>query len=812
MSDTPPPPKVETPKAPGPLRHRISAVWLIPLIALIISLGVAWRSYSDRGPLVEIVFDDGAGIEAGNTTVRFRDVVVGTVESIRLSDDLKHVIASARINKDIAKYLDASAEFWVVRPSVNAQGISGLETVVSGVYIEAYWDNTIGDRVSAFQALENPPLTPADQPGTRVRLRAPDGGSMSVGAPVLYKKIQVGKVEDVQLSDAGDVMIDVFIDAPNDKRLVEGTRFWNASGFDISLGLQGASLNVESLISLLQGGVAFDTVGSDTKAVEEGHVYELYDSQGAARKNAIEDSNAPREKLDVYFNGSVAGLEVGADVQFRGLKVGEVSSIQAAVSPGQTVALRATLSIIPTRMGIPQTDDADAMRAGLYRLISSEVSRGMRAQLAASGLLSQTLYVDLITVEKPEPARFDPNAEPYPTIPTAPGDVSGIAASAQGVMTRLSNLPIEDLVNTVQSLLANVNTIVTDPAVRAAPSNLGLLIGDVRKVVAEPGVQRAPAQVAEILASVRSVVDQITEQQLVTRLGAALDATRTAVASIDTLATDNVPAVVAQIEALSAQLQSLPLRDLVTSGTDLVNTVDALAKGDGVQNLPASLDSSLTEVRGLLAQLREGGAVDDATASLANLREITDQLARTNLTASIQQVTDEARAAIANVNTATSQLPQLVDGLTRLSDRANQLPLEDLVTAGTRVLNTADSFLNSKGLAGVPASLTASLDQLRSILAALQNGGAVDNLNATMASMRDAAESVNQATGDLPALIAQLNGVAARADQTIESLGPNSPINRETLVLLREVRDAAKSVTDLATAIQRKPNSVLFGR
>ena len=163
MTDTPPPaPEIETPKPEA--GWRLSAVWLVPLIALVIALGVAWRTYSDRGPIIEIVLDNAAGVEAGQTTIRFRDVNVGVVESVALTDDLKRVVVTVRVRKDVAQFVDDSAQFWVVRPSVTAQGVSGIETVLSGVYIAAYWDATPGPRVQSFEALPRPPLTPADRP------------------------------------------------------------------------------------------------------------------------------------------------------------------------------------------------------------------------------------------------------------------------------------------------------------------------------------------------------------------------------------------------------------------------------------------------------------------------------------------------------------------------------------------------------------------------------------------------------------------------------------------------------------------------
>ena len=190
-----------------------------------------------------------------------------------------------------------------MRPSVSAQGVTGIETVLSGVYIGAYWDDQPGPRVERFDGLPREPLTPADQPGMRVRLRAPSGGSLTVGAPVLFKSIQVGRIENVELTDAGDVAIDAFVNAPYHLRLTEGTRFWNASGFSIEIGGGGASLNVDSLISLLQGGVSFDTVGSSTAPVEPGHVYDLYPTESAARQNFFDDAPGERLLVDTLLRG-----------------------------------------------------------------------------------------------------------------------------------------------------------------------------------------------------------------------------------------------------------------------------------------------------------------------------------------------------------------------------------------------------------------------------------------------------------------------------------------------------------------------------
>jgi paraquat-inducible protein B len=919
-----PAPEIESPKAET--SRRISAVWLVPLIALVLALGVAWRTYSERGPLITITFENAAGVEAGQTTLRFRDINVGVVERLDLSPDLASVLVTVRVRKDVAQYLDDSARFWVVRPSVSAQGVTGIETVISGVYIAAYWDAEPGARVEHFEGLPRTPLTPADQPGLRVRLRAPDGGSMTIGAPVLFKRIQVGRVEDIQLTEAGDVVIDLFVNAPNSERLTRGTRFWNASGFSINLGGGGASLNVDSLISLLQGGVSFDTVGSDVAAVEAGYVYELYPSETAARQNIFEGEPGARLTVNTRFDGSIQGLQPGADVRYNGVTVGEVTAMQAIVvgeAEDARITLQATLALVPTRLGITGEDPAEAA----LDLLATLVDRGLRARLASTGLLAQALHVELSEIPEAPPASIDRDADPYPLLPSVPSDVTGVAASAQGLLQRITDLPLEDVVEAAVALLANVNTLVTSDGIRAAPENLGLLLADARRLLNEPGIREAPAELAAILASVRAVVDQATEAQLVENLSGVLAEAQTAIAGIGTAA-EGVPALIDEIEALSAQARGLPLDDLVASGSRLVDNIDAFVQSQGVANLPGSVNSSLAELRGLVNDLRTGGAVENVNATLASVRQVSDELARAQLAttleatlaeartalgslgaaadgvpallteletlsqearalpldelvastqglianadafvasegvtalpgqlnasltdlravvddlrtggaienlnatlASVRQLSDElaraqivqsvdtaiaeARVAAGNLSRASEDLPALIDSLTALSTSAAALPLDELVASGTETLATIDAFVASEGVAAAPTKLAAALDEVNAILAELRAGGAIANVNATLASADRAADAVTAAAVDLPALVTQLTRVANQADQALASVSPGSQLNQDTLRLIQEVRDAVRSVNALVQALERRPNSVLFGR
>ncbi len=783
----------------------------MPLIALAISVGVAWRSYSDRGPLIEIVFETGAGLEAGKTPVKFRDLNIGLVEEVTLADDLRSVVASVRIDKDSARHVGASTEFWLVSAQVGPQGISGLDTVLSGAYIAADFDADPGEPQTSFVALPKPPLTALGQDGLRVSIRAPEGGSVAVGAPVLFKRIAVGQVEDVSLTERGDVMITAFIDAPADSRITSATRFWNTSGFRVELSAAGAALNVESLAALVQGGIAFDTVTSGGEPVGPDTEFRLFGSESEARVVVLNDDPSARVNIMATFSGSVRGLAIGAPVEYRGIQVGEVTELQAEVirvDDSPVVTVRATLGINPSRFGLPQGEDANA-RA--MELMEAAVERGVRARLASGNILTGSLFVELAEIPDAEPATIDMAALPYPEVPTTAASGSGLAQTAEGVLDRIENLPVEEMMDAITTLISNANLLITDESIRSAPENLGLLLADLREMISDSGLREVPAEITGILTSVRTLLEDEALRDLASNLDAAVSDVRVTLGNVND-ATADLPALLESVGTLAEGVGELPLESVVASATSLIDSIDAFVRSDAITTLPTEAGGALAELRGILEDFRNSGATANVTATLASVRQITDELAAAELAASIATVTTEAQRAAQSIGTASEDLPQLLDSLTRTSEELAALPLGDMVAAGTRVLDSAEVFLSSEGVEAVPPRLNAALEELTLILAELREGGTAANVNATLASADEAAAAIARAADGLPQLVVQLNAAAARADAVLASVSPGSEINRETVVLLNEVRSAARAVNSLVTALERRPNSVLFGR
>jgi len=310
----PPPTPEPIPPAVAVRRSSVSVVWLIPLVALAIGGWLAYKTFSEQGPTVEIRFKTAAGLEAGKTKVKFKDVDIGQVTTIDVNPDLQTVTVTAQLKYGSSDYLTENTRFWVERPRVTASRVSGLETLLSGAYI-AMDPVTEGSFVRSFEGLDEPPLFTTSEPGKRFVLRSASLGSLNIGSPVYYRQIQVGQVVGYQLDEDGQaVSIELFVSAPHDVLVFSDTRFWNASGVDFSLSASGIRVDTQSFLSVLIGGVSFDTpdtIEGGRRPAEPDEVFPLYPSRDEAHEKVYQR----KDRYLLYFKGSVRGLSVGAPVR-----------------------------------------------------------------------------------------------------------------------------------------------------------------------------------------------------------------------------------------------------------------------------------------------------------------------------------------------------------------------------------------------------------------------------------------------------------------------------------------------------------------
>jgi paraquat-inducible protein B len=482
-------------------RRRPSIVWLIPLVAAIVGAFVAWRTFSERGPEIEITFASAEGLEAGKTPIKYKDVEIGIVEEIRLADDLSGVHCTARMVKGFAPYLNEGTRFWVVRARVAGGQVSGLGTIFSGSYIgvDPIRD---GERVREFSGLETPPVVTTDQPGKHFELHSHRAGSVDVGTPVYFKKTQVGEVVASELDASGEfVRIRVFVHAPHDARVVAGTRFWNASGVSVSVGARGVEVSLESLASLLIGGIAFETPAMDGGApATDGALFTLYESEAATRREVY----MQKAHYVAYFDQSVRGLVPGAPVEFRGIQIGEVRDVKLEFreETGEFL-IPVLIEIEPERIKNLGMVDPATRRTGLDQL----VKRGLRAQLQSGNLLTGQLVVQLDFHQGAKPAEIV-WGEPYPELPTVPAPLEEITGGVQRLVKRLETLPLQELVTAMNEALQAARDALAQGQRTLATASA--LVGPDSPANSE--LRRALVEMSDAARSVGLAADQIQQQ------------------------------------------------------------------------------------------------------------------------------------------------------------------------------------------------------------------------------------------------------------------------------------------------------------
>ncbi|MFT6307517.1 MAG: paraquat-inducible protein B [Halioglobus sp.] len=423
--------------------------------------------------MVEIRFDKAGGVIAGETRVRRNDVDVGTVEAVRLAEDLNSVEVSVRLDPQVSPYLDDNTRFWIVNARINTTEISGLGTLLSGSYIEVDWDDIPGERQSQYVGLAEPPLTTRGSPGLRLTLSADEAGYIYVGSPVFLRQVEVGKVERRRLStDATQVLFDIFIEAPYHQNVYPDTRFFGVSGVEGSIGADGATVRVESMSALFTGGIAFETASpiTATAAIKKnGTKFKLFDSRTVARESLFDGGDDQQFRLMARFEGSVKGLRKDAPIEYNGLTVGRVASVSVKLPETTGAASIATvvLQFQPRRLGLN-----DVTQGEWHDRVSGLVDGGMRIQLAIGNLLTGSLIVKLVSSIDGLQEAVDFSSQPYPELPVISSNVEAVTADVETLIKNLSQLPLDSLVTAATELLQEARHLVASPDIARLPGQL----------------------------------------------------------------------------------------------------------------------------------------------------------------------------------------------------------------------------------------------------------------------------------------------------------------------------------------------------
>jgi paraquat-inducible protein B len=444
-------------------RRGLSPIWLIPILTALIAGYLVWHEYSKRGPTITITINAAEGLTAGQSQLRYRDVTIGTVQAITLAPDLQRVRITVQTTRAAEPLLTEHARFWVVKPRLFAGSISGLDTLLSGSYLQVSPSQPGGAAQRDFVGLEEPPLLTSNEPGRTFRLQAERIGSINVGSPIFYRDFEVGQVLGWDLADMAEyVTIHTFIRAPFDRYVRENTRFWNASGISVKLGAEGVQVQFESLRALLLGGIAFETPEGRLTgpAVAADATFELFDT-----KQAADDATFTRRIPVVsYFSDSITGLARGAPVVFQGIRIGQVVDYELRYdAASDTLRIPVRYEIEPERIATAnQAEDRGPLENA--RML---VRQGMRARLASANLLTGAQQISLDLIPNAPPAEIT-QEDGMIVFPTAPGQFASILESVNAVLARVEALPLQQIGENLNSTIGGVNELVRGPELAAS--------------------------------------------------------------------------------------------------------------------------------------------------------------------------------------------------------------------------------------------------------------------------------------------------------------------------------------------------------
>ncbi|HEY4242933.1 MAG TPA: MlaD family protein [Kofleriaceae bacterium] len=502
MADRPPEPPPDLGNLPAPKvrahkRGWPSAVWIVPIIAIAGGALLAVRTYLQKGPTIFVTFDNAEGLEAGKSDVRYKNVPVGTVKDVSLSSDHTHIIATIELTRGASALAVKDSAFWVERPRIGVGGVSGLGTLLSGAYIGV----DVGlskDRAEEFVGLEKPPSVTHDQHGRRFRLAAVDAGSLALRSPVYLHRLAVGQVSAIELAkDGHTVQIEVFVQAPYDALVTEHTVFWNASGLDVSIDAGGLRVDAQSLATVVAGGLAFDVrdPASPGQTAVDGTSFSLY----ADRATAMTPPDGVRVPARFRFRDTVRGVSAGTAVDFSGIRIGTVDSIE----PGYDADKRqfffdVNASIYPERLGAAYASlSAEGATSGKTgpEMLQSLVGRGLRGQMRNGNLLTGQAFIALAWFPRAEKPT-GPISDEHGTwlIPTIPGSAEQIQEQVQDFVAKLDRLPLDEIG-------ANV---------RDAAGKAGALFGTLDKDVA-PEAKKLFAEAQVAMGALREGVQSLRD-------------------------------------------------------------------------------------------------------------------------------------------------------------------------------------------------------------------------------------------------------------------------------------------------------------
>ena len=531
------------------------------------------KTLSEQGPRATISFKTAEGIEVGKTRIKYKNVDIGVVEKIKFSDDFSNIILTVDFMEGSEKFLRRSTRFWVVKPQLSLRGATGLSTIISGAYIEI--EPGTGAPKLHFLGLEKQPVVKSDEQGKKITLVTQKLGSVDTGSPIYYQGLLAGEVLGYELgNDRKSTYVHTFIKDPFDQLIRGNTNFWNVSGINVSMGADGFKVQTESIQSMLFGGIAFEspeTLEQATTDIDK-LVFTLHESYESIKKHAY----TKKIKFIMFFDSSIRGLNLGAPVEFKGIKVGTVLDVRLEFDSGSTsFRIPVLIEIEPQRIIERGNQEMDQSHQALQRL----VKRGLRARLQTGSLLTSQLFVEL-DMHPGSPINLSGSDTPYPELPTLPtSNFGAITQSAEDLLAKLNAVDIKEVTSVLIDTIKTANKTMhnADKAIESANTLIGT-----------PGIPEAIENVRITLKNFKNITQKVDDSNLIT------SATKT-FSSID---------------------------KTINSADKAINNANTLIAAPGIPEAIEDIRIALKNFKNITQKVNDTNLIASASKTLSNVGEI----------------------------------------------------------------------------------------------------------------------------------------------------------------------------------------------
>lgn len=602
----------------------LSIVWIIPLVTLLVGGWLIVKTLSEQGPRATISFKTAEGIEVGKTKIKYKNVDIGVVEKIKFSDDFSNIILTVDFMEGSEKFLRRSTRFWVVKPQLSLRGATGLSTIISGAYIEI--EPGTGAPKLHFIGLEKQPVVKSDQQGKKITLVTQKLGSVDTGSPIYYQGLLAGEVLGYELgNDRKSTYVHTFIKDPFDQLIRGNTNFWNVSGINVSMGADGFKVQTESIQSMMFGGIAFETPETLEQATTDIDklVFTLHESYESIKKHAY----TKKIKFIMFFDSSIRGLNLGAPVEFKGIKVGTVLDVRLEFDSGSTsFRIPVLIEIEPQRIIERGNQEMDQSHQALQRL----VKRGLRARLQTGSLLTSQLFVEL-DMHPGSPINLSGSDTPYPELPTLPtSNFGAITQSAEDLLAKLNAVDIKEvtsvLIDTIQT--ANKTMHNADKAIESANTLIGT-----------PGIPEAIENVRITLKNFKNITQKVDDSNLIASATKTLSSVDKTINSADKainnantlIAAPGIPEAIEDIRIALKNFKNITQKvndtNLIASASKTLSNVGEIItkSNQTLSNANKAIDSMISTADNANKLITSPGiteSIEDIRVSLKNFKSI----------------------------------------------------------------------------------------------------------------------------------------------------------------------------------------------